>query len=174
MFRVVFPPIIRSTYNWFYRIWHLSNRICCLPLSWSWNWFTRLALSVRSYIGFILCRFGNSFECISEHSLQFVTKQAVYVWLNMEARSHSHCCRGDVISITRYECYIHAMRMRHIVIYQTFLHYLIIGKVFQKKKKKNYWNKFCVLFLCTTFVWNISHSKKNWARYDQNFMLVFT
>jgi hypothetical protein len=31
----------------------------------------------------------------------------------------------------------------------------------------------CVLIFSTTFVWNISHSKKNWARYDQTFMLVF-
>ena len=27
--------------------------------------------------------------------------------------------------------------------------------------------KMCVLILSTTVVWNISHSKKNWARYDQ-------
>jgi hypothetical protein len=25
----------------------------------------------------------------------------------------------------------------------------------------------CVLIFCTTFVWNISHYEKNWARYDQ-------
>jgi hypothetical protein len=28
-------------------------------------------------------------------------------------------------------------------------------------------NKMCVLIFCTTFVWNISHSKKNWVRYVQ-------
>ena len=38
MFRVVFPPIIRSTHNCMYSIWHLSNRYCYLPLSWKiWN-----------------------------------------------------------------------------------------------------------------------------------------
>ena len=37
-FRVVSPPIIRSTYNFIYSIWHLSNRNCYLSLSWrSWN-----------------------------------------------------------------------------------------------------------------------------------------
>ena len=28
-------------------------------------------------------------------------------------------------------------------------------------------HKTCVLLFSTTFVWNISHSKKNWMRYDQ-------
>ena len=38
MFRVVSPPIIRSTHNCIYRIWYLSNCKCYLPLSWkSWN-----------------------------------------------------------------------------------------------------------------------------------------
>jgi hypothetical protein len=31
MFRVVIPPIIRSTYNCNYGIWHWSNRLCYLP-----------------------------------------------------------------------------------------------------------------------------------------------
>jgi hypothetical protein len=40
MFRVVFPPIIRSVYNCIYSIWYLSHRYCYLPLSWkSWNRF---------------------------------------------------------------------------------------------------------------------------------------
>jgi hypothetical protein len=38
MFRVVTPPIIRSTYNCNYTIWYWSNRLCYLPLSWKvWN-----------------------------------------------------------------------------------------------------------------------------------------
>jgi hypothetical protein len=31
----------------------------------------------------------------------------------------------------------------------------------------------CVLIFSTTFVWNTSHSKKNWARLDQKRVLVF-
>jgi hypothetical protein len=32
----------------------------------------------------------------------------------------------------------------------------------------------CVLISSTTFVWNISHSKKNWARFDKKkCILVF-
>jgi hypothetical protein len=34
-------------------------------------------------------------------------------------------------------------------------------------------HKMCVLMFSKTFVWNISHSKKNWARYDQKCVLVF-
>jgi hypothetical protein len=32
----------------------------------------------------------------------------------------------------------------------------------------------CVLIFSTTFVWNISHSKKIWEIYDQKCILVFT
>jgi hypothetical protein len=35
MFRVVIPPIIRSPYNCNYSIWHWSNRLCYVLLSWS-------------------------------------------------------------------------------------------------------------------------------------------
>jgi len=35
-------------------------------------------------------------------------------------------------------------------------------------------HKMCVLIFSTSFVWNISHSKKKWARYDQKCILVFT
>ena len=31
----------------------------------------------------------------------------------------------------------------------------------------------CVLSPSTNFVWNISHSKKNWERYDQERLLIF-
>jgi len=40
MFRVLLPPIIRSSVNCIYSIWYLSRRYCYLPLSWKrWNWF---------------------------------------------------------------------------------------------------------------------------------------
>ena len=37
IFRVVSQPIIRSTYNCIYSIWHLSNRNCHLSLSWGYH-----------------------------------------------------------------------------------------------------------------------------------------
>ena len=40
IFRMVPPPIVRSTNNFIYSIWYLSHRYCYLPLSWkSWNWY---------------------------------------------------------------------------------------------------------------------------------------
>ena len=47
MFRVVSPPIIRSAYKCNYSIWHWSNRICYLPLSWSSSNFSTIAEGSR-------------------------------------------------------------------------------------------------------------------------------
>jgi len=44
--------------------------------------------------------------------------------------------------------------------HSNFPHYLINYMIFWKKK--------VVSIFCTTFVWNISHSKKKWARYYDN------
>jgi len=44
MFWVVTPPIFRSTYNCNYSIWHWSNRLCYLALSWS-SWDFRDGLT---------------------------------------------------------------------------------------------------------------------------------
>jgi hypothetical protein len=33
-------------------------------------------------------------------------------------------------------------------------------------------HKICVSISCTAFLWNISHSRKNWARYDQKCILI--
>ena len=53
MFRVVSPPIIRSTHNCIYSIWYLSNRYCYLPLSWKrWSWF-------ECGVGIVLICFGS-------------------------------------------------------------------------------------------------------------------
>jgi len=50
MFRVVTPPIIRSTHKCKYSIWHWPNRLCCRPLLWrSWNWKLKLKVETESW-----------------------------------------------------------------------------------------------------------------------------
>ena len=53
MFWVIIPPIIRSTYDCNYSMWHWSNRLCYLPLWWrSWNFsssFSTIADNGWSY-----------------------------------------------------------------------------------------------------------------------------
>jgi hypothetical protein len=49
-------------------------------------------------------------------------------------------------------------------------HFLITGTIFGEKKVVEH--KMCFDFLYS-FIWNISHSKKKWARYDKKCTLVF-
>jgi len=48
-------------------------------------------------------------------------------------------------------------------LYNIFPHYLINRTIFGKQLL----NTKCVLIFSTAFVWNISHSRNNWGRYDQ-------
>ena len=49
--------------------------------------------------------------------------------------------------------------------YNIFLHYIKNDMIFGKKKVTEH--KMRVLIFSTTCVWSISHSKKNWARYQK-------
>ena len=88
---------------------------------------------------------------------------------NIEAGSHNHCYCGKVIRITYSECVFVALVIQNAVRMHRssmcdlsgctifFLHISqtvrFSGKVIEHKTR--------VLILSTTFVWNISHSKKN-------------
>ena len=66
------------------------------------------------------------------------------------------------------------MRTRDIVICgqpRSTLFFRIISERAQLKKKVAEC-KMCVLIFSTTFVWNISHSKKKWAGYDNKICTV--
>jgi hypothetical protein len=80
----------------------------------------------------------------------------MYVWRNIEARSHNSCCGGKAISITYSECVSvalgiqHAVRMRYIVICglsgcKIFFH--IISQTARIFKKKVTEHKMCFDFL---------------------------
>jgi len=68
----------------------------------------------------------------------------------------------------------HAMRMRHIVIYGLHGYTGFFHSIHKRHDFLKLLNVKCAFwFFSTTFVWNISHSRKNWARYDQEHTLVF-
>jgi len=54
-------------------------------------------------------------------------------------------------------------------LYNIFPNYLINGTIFEKVIKQ----KMQAFIFSTPFVWNIPHSTKKWARYDQKCILVF-
>jgi hypothetical protein len=69
----------------------------------------------------------------------------------------------------------HAMRMLHIVICglprsTIFFNFISYTPRFSKNVTEH---KMCVSNFSTTFARNIFHSKKNWARYDRKFILLF-
>jgi hypothetical protein len=54
------------------------------------------------------------------------------------------------------------------------LHYIsALSHKWRDSRKSVIEHNMCILIFSTTTVWNISHSKKNWARYDQKCILVF-
>jgi hypothetical protein len=68
-----------------------------------------------------------------------------------------------------------AMRMHSYLwpapLYNIFPRYLIIGTIFEKKKrKKGVEDKKSVLIFSTTFVWHISRDKKSWVRSDKMYI----
>ena len=80
----------------------------------------------------------------------------MYVQRNIDARSGNHFCCGKSISIIYSECVFvalgkqQAMRMHRILLFSVACSALPYFE-----------HKICVLIFSTTFVRNISHSKKN-------------
>jgi hypothetical protein len=70
------------------------------------------------------------------------------------------------------------MRMRHVVIYG-LPSFTILFHIILSHKRHDFFflkaieHKMRDLIFSTNFVWDISHSTKNWARYDQNCIMVF-
>ena len=107
---------------------------------------------------------------------RYFTGQAMHVWRNIEALSRNHCCFGKAVSITYSECVCialviqHPKRMRRIVLSsvarQAVRYYFTFSHIQHDFREKNVVeHDTYVLLLLTTFVWIVSHSKKNSARY---------
>jgi hypothetical protein len=102
----------------------------------------------------------------------------MYMYHNTEVCLCNDWCHGKAKSIKHYECVcILALVMWHanhifsamyyvvmwpVWFYHIFPHHLINGTIFGKKGIEH---KMCVLIFATPLVQNISHSKKNLARY---------
>jgi len=119
MFRVVFPPIIRSAYNCIYSIWCLSRRYCYLPLSWkSWNRF-------ECAVGGVL---HPQHAQTGYNRLYIQTPFYIHIVVYTNNILHTHCC----IYKHHFTCtllYIETQFYIHIVVYRnTILHTYCIWK----------------------------------------------
>jgi hypothetical protein len=110
------------------------------------------------------------------------TRQAKYVSLKNQERSHNYCCRGKWRTITYSECVPvaliiqHAMRILLIILSPVIC--LALAYFFTISHKRHYFpekvieHEMWILIYFTTFVWNVFHSKQNLARYHK-FIQVF-
>ena len=103
-------------------------------------------------------------------------KQCAYNIFDTELPSCHNCYSLKAIIITYSECVFvalviqHAMRMHRITLSSVACPALNYFSPLSHKChdfRKVIEHKICALFSSTTFVWNISHSKKNWARYEK-------
>jgi len=97
----------------------------------------------------------------------------MYVRRNIHARSHNLCCNAKTISISYSVCVFvslvmrHEKRMRRIIL-SSVRYFSILSHKRHNFQENVIEHKMCIFIFSTTFVWNFSHSKKNWARNDKN------
>jgi hypothetical protein len=120
--------------------------------------------------------FQNWFPC---YCGQNNTRQATYGKCNIKTPSCNHCCSGKEISVTYSECALVALGIQHATA-RSILSSVVCRDVDYFSTlyhKRHYFKKLMgikyVSFFSTTSVWNISHSKKTWARYGKKCIAIF-
>jgi hypothetical protein len=81
-----------------------------------------------------------------------------------------------VCSLSYPACNVHAPYFylwRPAPLYNIFPNYNYLKKRHDFRKTNVFEHKICVLISSANFIWNISHSKKNWARYEQKRISAF-
>ena len=151
-------------------------------MAYYWLMLYRLQLCVK-LIKYVRNNSKSEGEWIRDVNIEgtviLTERQAMYVWRNSEVSWCNYCNSGKAISriITHSECVSVACSVSRargtlcchlwsVRLHNIFSLYLINNRIFGGEKKLL--NAKCVLIFCTIFVWNISHSKKNSARYQSN------
>jgi len=96
---------------------------------------------------------------------------------NIEARSRSRCCCRKAVRVTCFTCVCNPGYPAYKAHAQCcglsgsarFLHIISQRQDFRKKVIER---ELCVLIFCTTFVWNVSHSRESSVRYKCTQVLV--
>jgi len=90
---------------------------------------------------------------------------------NIERRSLNYRCRGKTISVTYSECISEALGIPHAPYYiviaglsRSTIFFCTLSHKRHEFRKDVLEHKMCVLIPSTTYAWNNSHSRKNWAK----------
>ena len=116
--------------------------------------------------------------CVTVHRWWFKKDKQCMYKRNTEVLSRNNWCRGKAISITYSECVFVALGPQRAkcmlritltsVTCPALPHFSTLShKRNNYLKKKVIEHKICILIFSTSFVWNISHSKKNSVRYHK-------
>ena len=107
------------------------------------------------------------------HWIFNATGRATYLRRNIEALSCNHCCGRKASSIKHSECEFVALASKQSacavfssVVCSALQYFSTLSHTPQTFRKKLTEYKMYFVFL-HNFLWNISHAKKNEARYDQ-------
>jgi hypothetical protein len=173
----------------FFFEYNISLKLCyfvfgdVVCLLWGRNWIFKSYFALfHVYLLIYLTMLPQMQEL---HSLQLSVK---WFWkknktgsvCNNEGRPCNHCGRGK--TYLYYECLLVALGIQHAVLMLQivvcdlsgctiyFPRYITNGTIVEKEIL----NIKCVFWFSPQLnVWDVSHSKKNWVRYDQKCILVF-